>query len=69
MSDIIEIVGTITETDIRTKVNPEFVRPDDNRIIIGSNDKIAKELNWKPEISLEDNLRDMVAEMEAVSNE
>ena len=69
LSDIIEIVGTITETDIRTKVNPEFVRPDDNRIIIGSNDKIAKELNWKPEISLEDTLRDMVAEMETVSNE
>lgn len=68
LSKIIEIVGTITETDIKTKVNPEFVRPDDNRAIIGSHDKIAQELKWEPEISLEDTLKDMVAEMESVSN-
>ena len=62
LSEVIEVIARITETDIRTKVNPEFVRPDDNRVIIGSHDKITEQLGWRPEISLEDTLRDMVAE-------
>lgn len=68
LSEVIEMIASITETDVKPQVNPEFVRPDDNRMIIGSHDKITEELGWKPEISLENTLKDMVAEMESVSN-
>lgn len=65
LSKVIEMIASITETNIKPQVNPEFVRPDDNRMIIGSHDKITEELGWKPEISLENTLKDMVAEMES----
>ena len=28
---------------ISTKINPEYVRPNDNRVVVGSNEKIRKD--------------------------
>lgn len=64
LSDIIEQIADIVNVKISTKVNPEFVRPNDNRIVVGSHDKITKELGWKPKVPWERTLRDMVEEME-----
>lgn len=66
LSEVIETIESITDMEIKTRVNPEFVRPDDNRVIIGSHHKISEELGWKPEISLEDTLKDMIKEMETL---
>ncbi len=41
-------------------VNNNFIRPNDNPIIIGDNTKICLETGWKPEISIEDSLRDII---------
>lgn len=63
LSDIISQVADIVGVKIATKVNPEFVRPNDNRVVVGSHDKITKELGWEPKIAWEKTLGDMVKEM------
>lgn len=63
LSDIIDQIADIVGVRVATRVNPEFVRPNDNRIVVGSHDKLTKELGWQPEIPWEQTLRDMVAEM------
>ncbi len=64
LSDIIDQIADIVKVEISTKVNPEFVRPSDNRVVVGSHDKLTKELGWKPQIAWETTLRDMVKEMD-----
>ena len=63
LSDIIDQIADIVELRVATRVNPEFVRPNDNRIVVGSHDKLTKELGWEPVIPWEQTLRDMVLEM------
>jgi GDP-D-mannose dehydratase len=49
---------------VTNTVNPEFVRPDDNREIVGSNDKIHSHIGWLPQIPLRQTITDMVEYME-----
>lgn len=63
LSDIIDQIADIVGIRVDTKVNPEFIRPNDNRIVVGSREKLTKELGWEPEMPWEQTLRDMVAEM------
>ena len=65
LSDVITEIANIVGVEIQGKVNPEFVRPDDNRVVIGSYDRINKELKWEPTISLTQTLTDMVNTMSA----
>ncbi len=46
--------------NIKIKINESLIRPNDNRIIIGSNEKIGKDTGWKTTITLEDSLRDIL---------
>ena len=62
LSDIIDCIADEVGVKVNTRVNPEFVRPDDNREIVGSAYKIESELGWKPEIDIKDTLKDMIAE-------
>ena len=63
LEEIIRLLSEMIGVEVKTKTNPQYVRPDDNAVIIGSYEKIEKEIGWKPTISLEESLRDMVAEM------
>lgn len=63
LQEIINLVSNILELDVKTKVNVDYVRPSDNRMMIGSYDKIFKELGWEPEIPLRKTILDMVNEM------
>ena len=60
LSDIVSQIGELCGVQVHTKVNPEFVRPNDNRVVIGSYDKIGTELGWKPVIPWEKTLSDMI---------
>ena len=62
LSDIIDCIADEVGVKVTTRVNPEFVRPDDNREIVGSAYKIESELGWKPEIDIKDTLKDMITE-------
>jgi len=63
LSEIIEELSDIIGVSVMGQVNPEFVRPDDNRAVIGSRDKILKDVGWKPEIPLRKTLEDLVNQM------
>lgn len=60
LSEVISEIASICEVDIEGKVNPEFVRPDDNRQIIGCADKIKKDIGWEAKIPLRQTLSDMI---------
>ena len=62
LKDVIRIIADKMHVEIKTKVNPAFIRPTDNKIIIGENYKIFNEIGWKPEIPLEKTLEDMICQ-------
>ncbi|MBR6147695.1 MAG: GDP-mannose 4,6-dehydratase [Lachnospiraceae bacterium] len=41
-------------------VNPDYVRPDDNAIIIGDYCKIKEELGWEPTIDFTNSIKDII---------
>jgi GDP-4-dehydro-6-deoxy-D-mannose reductase len=61
LSDIVNIIGTLLNVNIQTKLNIGKVRPNDNKIIIGDNTKIFQTVNWQPTISLKESLKDIIA--------
>lgn len=62
LSEIIRFVANEVGVKVTTRVNPDFVRPDDNKEIVGSSYKIEAELGWKPEIDIRETLHDMIVE-------
>lgn len=62
LSEIIDTIAADVGVDITTRVNPEYVRPNDNKEIVGSAFKIETELGWKLKRSIKDTLHDMVLE-------
>lgn len=60
LSDIVDKIAKMLEVQIDTVVNPEFVRLNDNHIIVGSNEKIGRDIGWKPVIPIDTTLRDMI---------
>jgi len=64
LQDVIQRIAELCEVSVQTIVNPDFVRPNDNKIMIGSYEKINKELGWTPEINLEETLKEMIFTMQ-----
>ena len=60
LSDIVDRIAGMLKIEIDTVVNPEFVRLNDNHIIVGSHEKISADIGWEPVIPLETTLRDMI---------
>lgn len=60
LEDVIKLIAEKLNVRIRTKINYDYVRPQDNKIIIGSYNKIFKELEWAPKIGLENSIMDMI---------
>lgn len=60
LSEIIELVAGKVGVKVATKVNEEYVRPRDNKIIIGTSEKIRHEIGWQPQIILDDTIQDMI---------
>jgi len=60
LSDIISKMSEILNLSIETKINPDLIRPNENKKIIGSYQKIKNELGWQPEIPLNKSLEDII---------
>jgi GDP-4-dehydro-6-deoxy-D-mannose reductase len=60
LKDIIDIMAKQLNMEVDIHVDPRLIRPADNRIIIGSNEKIRRELGWENTIPLEQSLRDVI---------
>lgn len=60
LQEMVGELAALAEVGISTELNPAFVRPSDNRVIVGSNKRIYDDLGWKPEITLRQSLSDIL---------
>ena len=58
--EILDMIGTIAGIKVTGIPSSQLVRPDENKMIIGSNRKMYQELGWKPEIDLKQTLEEMI---------
>ena len=61
LADIIQKMADMLSIQITTITDPKLIRPSDNLLIIGSNQKIIDETGWNTTISLDKSLRDILA--------
>lgn len=64
LNQVISTLCSILEIQVQRKTDPSKVRPNDNRAIIGSNQKIRKHTGWKPKFDLERSLHDILNHLE-----
>jgi len=60
LEEILIKLLNLSSLRISYSIKPELVRPSDNPIIIGSNEKIRNITDWKPEISIDNSLKDIL---------
>ena len=60
LKDIILKMSDLLGMEIETVVNPQLIRPNENKKVIGSYQKIKDELGWQPEIEIEKSLSDII---------
>lgn len=64
LKELVEMIAEEVGVSVIPKINPEFVRPNDNKEIVGSAYKIESELGWKRKYKFKDTVEDMVKYME-----
>jgi len=62
LRDVIRMIADRLDVQITSRINPQLVRPNDNKVMIGTSYKIFDELGWVPDISLEQTISDMIKE-------
>ena len=60
IKEVIAQLAQLLDLEITQQVNPALVRPSDNRIIIGTHQKITEHTGWKPNYSLKDSLKEIL---------
>lgn len=60
LKDIITTMSSLLNIKVDTIVNPQLIRPNENKKVIGSYQKINDELGWKPEIDITKSLADII---------
>jgi GDP-4-dehydro-6-deoxy-D-mannose reductase len=60
LNDIIGIMAKMSDLNIHIRISEKMVRPSENKIIIGSNEKIKREVGWCSKIPLEQSLSDII---------
>lgn len=67
LKDVVKVIADEVGVKIRTKINPDFIRPNDSKEIVGSAYKIESEIGWKREYEFNKTIEDMVKYMEGTS--
>ena len=60
LKDIISTMSELLDINVHTLVNPALIRPNENKKVIGSYQKIKTELGWQPEIDTKNSLADII---------
>ena len=68
IKDIIHIMAKQLNIEVDINIDNHLIRPADNKKIIGSNEKIKRELGWQNNIPVEQSLKDIICYWEAKSN-
>ncbi len=58
LREVISIMADVLNINISITVDETLIRPDENKIIIGCNEKIKRSLSWNPKYTLEQSLCD-----------
>jgi GDP-4-dehydro-6-deoxy-D-mannose reductase len=67
IKEILDIMAKQLNMEVDTNIDNLLIRPADNRKIIGSNEKIKRELGWQNNIPLEQSLKDVICYWETNS--
>ncbi|MCX5844588.1 MAG: GDP-mannose 4,6-dehydratase, partial [Deltaproteobacteria bacterium] len=60
LKEIIDIISGMLGTKVTIRTDPSLFRPNDNKIIIGSNEKLKIKLKWRAKYTIEQSLNDMI---------
>lgn len=60
LKDILLRMMSILELEVEIVIDEQLIRPDENKVIIGSNKKIYEEVAWKPLIPIRQSLTDIL---------
>jgi len=60
LKEMIDLMCEILDVEIDQETDPGLIRPNDNRIIIGANDKLKKATGWEQRITLRKSLEDII---------
>lgn len=60
LKEVIYSLSGILKIKVEIKINKSLIRPNDNKIIVGSNKKIKNETGWRNRISLDQSLTDII---------
>lgn len=63
LEEIINIIALKVGVEVTTVINPQYIRPSDNKFIVGSNYKLKDELSWKLNYRLDQTIADMLEEV------
>ena len=63
LAEVVDQIADIVGVSVTTRGNPDFVRPGDNQVVIGSAEKIRQDIGWTAEIPLRQTLMDMIGHM------
>lgn len=63
LAEVVDQIADIVGVSVTTRANPDFVRPGDNQVVIGSAEKIRQDIGWTAEIPLRQTLMDMIGPM------
>jgi GDP-4-dehydro-6-deoxy-D-mannose reductase len=60
LKELIQQMASILDMEVLTETDERLIRPNDNKVIIGSNEKIKRDIDWAPEIPLRQSLEDVI---------
>jgi len=60
LRELVELMASILDMEVITETDERLIRPNDNKVIIGSNEKIRRDIGWMPEIPLRHSLEDVI---------
>jgi GDP-4-dehydro-6-deoxy-D-mannose reductase len=60
LQNLIDIMCETLEIEVEIQIDKNLVRPNDNRIVTGSNLKLQNVTGWKQSISLRDSVKDII---------
>lgn len=60
LGQILKILSQLLDVNINTVIDDKYIRPNDNKVLIGSREKISSHIGWEPEYLIEESLNDML---------
>jgi GDP-4-dehydro-6-deoxy-D-mannose reductase len=60
LKELVDIMASILDFKVITETDKNLIRPNDNKCIIGSNEKIRRDIGWEPEIQVRQSLKDII---------